>query len=73
MREREEATAVPPAEMTDYRRWCAEQGMQPFGHPAAVSQWDVWRELRGRWAQAHGVDGGDLEMVGPAPFDPDLV
>jgi len=49
--------AVPPAELVDYRRWCASRGVAPFGVPddpvsmrAAVAQWAVWEQLRREWA-----------------------
>jgi hypothetical protein len=79
-REDESGAVVPPAELIDYRRWCAGRGLVPFGVGGdavslrrAAAQWEAWGEQRREWAQARGIDEGDLEMVGPAPFDPDLV
>jgi hypothetical protein len=75
----EAAPAEPPAELVDYRAWCRERGLAPFGNPADVStmraaaaQWTLWEQLRREWAAARGVDEGGLGMVGPAPFDPDI-
>jgi hypothetical protein len=71
---------TPPAELTDYPAWCRERGLAPFGHTAdlvsmraAVSQWKVWEQLRTEWAQAHGVDEGDLGGADSAPFDIDAI
>jgi hypothetical protein len=77
----EPATSPTPLEITDYRAWCAGQGLRPFGHSAdpesmraAVSNWKAWGQFRTEWALAHGVDEGDLETVGrSAPFDIDLI
>jgi type I restriction enzyme M protein len=41
--------------------------------PAAVSQWALWEQLRMEWAQAHGVDEGDLGGTDSAPFDIDAI
>jgi hypothetical protein len=76
----ESAPAEPPAELLDYRAWCRERGLAPFGHSAdlasmraAASQWKVWEQLRTEWAQAHGVDEGDLGGGDDAPFDVDAI
>jgi hypothetical protein len=76
----ESDASVPPAELVDYKRWCADRGLTPFGIGGdvvslrvAYGQFVAWEEQRREWAVAHGIDEGDLEMVGPAPFDPDLV
>lgn len=75
-----DAASVPPLEFTDYRLWCANRGVVPFGNPAdlvsmraAVSQWQAWERLRTEWAQAHGVDEGDLGGGDDAPFDVDAI
>jgi hypothetical protein len=73
--------AVPPAELTDYRAWCAGRRLEPFGIPdnteslrAAAGQWYAWERLRAEWAAAHGMDEMDLPTSGcGAPFDPDLI
>jgi hypothetical protein len=78
MRAREDAPTVPPVGLLDYRVWCTGRGLAPFGVAgdavslrAAYAQWVTWEEQRREWAAAHGVDEGGLDMVGPAPFDPD--
>jgi hypothetical protein len=81
-REDESGIAVPPPGLLDYRAWCRERGLAPFGHTAdlasmraAVAQWDVWERLRREWASAHGVDEDDpvLDWHGSAPFDWDAI
>jgi hypothetical protein len=80
MRRREEfAPAVPPLDVTSYVAWCRSRGLVPFGIPAdvvslraAYAQWVVWEEQRTAWAEANGVDEGDLDMDRSAPFDPDI-
>jgi hypothetical protein len=76
----ESAPAEPPAELLDYRAWCRERGLAPFGHTAdlasmraAVAQWSTWEQLRREWAAAHGVDEGDLGGTDSAPFDIDAI
>jgi hypothetical protein len=60
----ESDASVPPVELVDYKRWCADRGLTPFGvggDPvslrAADAQWVTWAEQRREWAAAHGVDG----------------
>jgi hypothetical protein len=76
----EESGAEPPAELLDYRAWCRERGLAPFGHSAdlvsmraAVAQWGTWEQLRREWAAVHGVDEGDLGGGEDAPFDVDAI
>lgn len=76
----ESAPAEPPAELVDYRAWCAGRGLRPYGDPenpetmrAAVAQWAVWERLRRDWAAAHGVDECDLGGTGCAPWDEGMV
>lgn len=76
----ESDTAVPPPELTDYRRWCAGQGVAPYGNSAdpvsmrcAAAQWKAWEQLRTEWAAARDVDEGDLGGAGSAPFDIDAI
>ena len=83
MRRRPESApaAEPPAELIDYRCWCAGRGVAPYGNPAdlvsmraAASQWYAWERERAEWAAAHGMDEMDLPTSGcSAPFDPDLI
>lgn len=69
---------VPPAELVDYRAWCRERGLAPFGNTAdlvsmraATSQWYAWERERAEWEAARGTD---LPMSGcSAPFDPDSI
>ena len=58
----EAGVVVPPAELVDYGRWCADRGVAPYGVPgdplsmrAAVAGWDVWSQLRREWVTANGV------------------
>ncbi len=76
----EETGVVPPAELLDYRAWCRERGLEPFGHTAdlvsmraAVAQWGTWEQLRREWAASHGVDEVDLGGSDDAPFDVDAI
>ena len=77
----ESAPAEPPAELTDYRCWCAEHGVAPYGNPAdpvsmrcAASQWYAWEAERAAWAAERGMVEDDLPMSGcGAPFDIDLI
>jgi hypothetical protein len=72
---------IPPAELVDYRAWCAGRGLPPYGDPgdresmkAAVGQWEVWERLRAEWAAAHGMAEVDLPTSGcGTPFDIDLI
>lgn len=71
---------VPPIEVIDYEAWSAGRGDPPYGDPddlasmkAAVARYAVWREVRRAWADANGVDEGDLEMEGAAPWDADAI
>ncbi|MDT5347038.1 MAG: hypothetical protein QOH91_325 [Mycobacterium sp.] len=82
MREREQAAAAIPTPrgLLDYRVWCAERGVAPYGSAAdqvsmraAVDQWGTWERLRREWAAAHGVDEDDLGGGGDAPFDVDAI
>jgi hypothetical protein len=73
------APPVPPVWLLDYRVWCAGRGLAPFGVGgdaaslrAAVVRWRTWCDEREAWAAEHGISEDELEMVGPAPFDPDL-
>ena len=77
----EESGGSPPLEVTDYRAWCADRGVRPFGNPddlesmrTAVAQWDVWEQLRREWADRHGIDEDDLDLVdGGQPWNEDLI
>jgi hypothetical protein len=70
----DDAPDVPPAALTDYLRWCAAQGVAPYGHPAAVSQWSEWERARARWAAERGLVEDDLPTSGcSAPFDIDAI
>jgi hypothetical protein len=76
----EESDTVPPPELINYPLWCRSRGLRPYGDPgnpetmrAAVAQWDDWEEQRREWADAHGVDEGDLGGTVSAPFDIDLI
>jgi hypothetical protein len=72
---------VPPPELIDYRLWCADRGLAPFGVPGdpvsmrvAASQWYAWERERAEWAAARGMVEMDLPTSGcGAPFDPDLI
>lgn len=67
---------VLPAELVDYRVWCANRGVVAFGlagTPAgnvAAGQHRIYMQARREWADAHGLDEEeDMESEGPAPFD----
>ncbi|OBA81553.1 hypothetical protein A9W99_02775 [Mycobacterium sp. 1164966.3] len=71
---------TPPVWVVDYRVWCASRGEPPYGKPddrasmkAAVARFDVWEEARQAWADAHGVDEIDLDVVAAAPWDEDAI
>jgi hypothetical protein len=76
----ESAPPVPPPELVDYKRWCAEQGVAPYGNGdpvslrCAASQWSEWERARERWAAERGLVEDDLRTSGcGAPFDPDSI
>jgi hypothetical protein len=77
----DDAAAVPPAGLVDYRAWARERGLAPYGNPAdpvsmraAASQWYAWEAERAAWAAAHGIVEVDLPTSGcGAPFDPDSI
>ena len=73
MRRRVADDTVPPAELVDYRRWCADRGLAPFGHDLAPAQWGTWEEQRRQWAAAHGLTEDDLGGVGDQPWDESLI
>ena len=80
-RTEESDTAVPPAELTDYRLWARSRGLEPYGVPddlvsmrAPVARWKAWERERAQWAEAHGMDEMDLPTSGcGAPFDWDAI
>jgi hypothetical protein len=78
----ESGVSVPPPGLVDYKRWCADRGLTPFGVGgdvvslrAAYAQWVIWEEQRREWAAARGVDEDApvLDWHGSAPFDPDVL
>lgn len=46
--------AEPPAELLSYKGWCSSRGVEPYGHPLALAQWDVWAAERDTWEARHG-------------------
>ncbi len=68
---------VPPAELTDYRRWCAGRGVPAYGDPrdavsmrAAVARWEAWQDERAAWAATHsGVEPETVLGEIGAPWD----
>ena len=74
-----EGPPPPPAELRDYRRWCAGRGLEPYGDSDdavslrdAALRWRVWRDERAAWCAARGVDD-EFRVLGPmgaAPYDP---
>ena len=73
-------TGVRPAELVDYRRWCADRGLAPFGDPDdpvsmrdAALRWDAWMGQRRAWAFRNGVDEGELPMPDCAPWNEGLI
>jgi hypothetical protein len=77
----DEFDVVAPAALLDYRAWCADRDVPPFGVPDdlesmadAVVRWKVWERERAQWAAARGVDETDLPTSGcGAPFDWSLI
>ncbi len=67
----------PPAELTDYKLWCAGRGLRPFGDPddrssmrAAVARHRAWRDERAAWCAARGFDDvfAAFGPMGSAPY-----
>lgn len=73
---RPDRVVLVPAELVDYRVWCANRGLTPFGvygtpeGDVAVDQHRQYLAARCAWADAHGVDEQDMDFKGHSPFYP---
>ena len=65
---------TPPAELLDYRAWCAKHNRRAYceagGPPAmaaAMESWAAWERERDAWSAVNGVEA--LDVRDDQPWD----